>query len=75
MSEGRSTAEAIYIPLALVLLPVLYVVSIGPVIAFVEWKGLPYEPFETFYMPVIWLYEHTPLKTPLTWWAKLWGWY
>lgn len=58
----------------IVLLPVLYVLSIGPVAASFKMMGNPPPSYlMQFYVPVIWLHEHTPLKKPLEAYVKLWG--
>ena len=55
------------------LMLVLYVLSIGPV-AFVA-SRLRHHTFnraaETFYAPLIWLSDHTPLGGPLKWYVHL----
>ena len=57
----------------LVALPVLYVLSIGPVVAIASktktWPGLS----QQFYAPVIWLHDHTLLRRPLEIYVALWG--
>ena len=55
---------------------VLYVLSIGPVVAFLD-RSRPSpaidQYFEAFYVPVVWLHDHTPLEKPLEkyldWWT------
>jgi len=49
----------------LLLLPVIYMLSIGPVIFAVERlhaKSAMQKPVMTFYAPMSWLHEHTALK-------------
>ncbi len=58
---------------ALVLLPLLYTLSIGPVAFVCEKLGVPKEPMRAFYRPVVWLHDHTPLKRPLEWYLSLFG--
>lgn len=60
---------------AVVILPLVYVLSIGPVAAFVEHYHVSYlrGSLEKFYAPVRWLYDHTPLKRPLESYVRLWG--
>lgn len=62
----------------LLLLPVLYMLSIGPVIFAVEKlhaKSAIQKPVMTFYAPMGWLHDHTALKQPIEsyvhWWVKL----
>ena len=64
---------------ALIALPFLYVLSIGPAIyTFGAMRHSAAPPpnlsaaLDAFYKPVVLLYEHTPLKTPLTWYFELW---
>ena len=53
----------------------LYVLSIGPVIAFVKHAPIfDEEIFKFIYGPVIWLHDNTPLEKPLEQYAELWGW-
>lgn len=60
--------------LALIIVPIVYVLSIGPVVALTEKTRLgPY--LETIYLPVILLHEHTFLEKPLEAYSELWGWH
>jgi hypothetical protein len=52
--------------------PLLYVLSIGPVLAFGDKTLLRLEVVEVIYAPVIWLHDHTPLKKPLEWYVDWW---
>ncbi len=75
----KPNESANFRPLAAVLLmlflaPVLYVLSIGPVVALVQQTGQSHDAVEAIYAPVIWLHDHTPLKEPLERYGKLWGW-
>ncbi len=54
-------------------LPVLYVLSLGPVILLAKKSGLPQASLRAFYAPLIWLHDHTLLKQPLEWYVGLWG--
>jgi hypothetical protein len=56
------------------MIPLLYVLSIGPVIYVAEIADLPLKPFEIIYAPVLWLHKHTILKAPLEKYGKMWGW-
>ena len=54
----------------------LYVVSIGPVVAFHQSVlGLNDDALEFVYAPVIWLHDATPLDEPLEEYGALWGWH
>lgn len=62
----------------LVAVPVLYVVTGAPVAALYDCGRLPTPPprwLVEFYVPMRWLYESTPLRTPLEmyleWWHEL----
>lgn len=57
---------------ALVLLPVFYVLSFGPVIR-LSYRHVSSSTLWKIYFPVSWLHEHTILKKPLEQYAKLWG--
>ena len=69
-----SGAAIVLVMVIAVLLPVLYVLSIGPVVALVEATGVGREASKVFYAPVIWLHHNTPLKEPLEAYGELWGW-
>jgi hypothetical protein len=65
---------------ALVALPILYVLSIGPVFYAFEKSGVPISPemdaaLTVFYTPLRLLCQHTPIEEPLVayvkWWAYL----
>ncbi len=57
-----------------VLLPVFYVLSIGPVGVYIKNKpASTRDAARKFYAPVIWLDEHTPLAKPIEAYASLWG--
>ena len=56
-----------------ILLPVLYVLSIGPVAWSYEQMGWTPGMMRAFYLPVVWLHEHTFLKEPLEWYLRLFG--
>jgi len=62
MSKNRGGAE-----------PVLYVLSIGPVGTITKNKPHSLAAVRTFYYPVRWLHDHTPLEEPLEVYAKLRG--
>ncbi|MGI9430173.1 MAG: hypothetical protein ACR2NM_16045, partial [Bythopirellula sp.] len=53
----------------------LYVLSIGPVVAIVGTAGGPLDNgLRAFYTPVKWLHDTTPLKELLEAYGRLWGW-
>ena len=57
----------------ILLLPVLYVLSSGPVGMWTLRHSSSNHAFEWIYAPVIWLYDHTPLQKPLKAYRHLWG--
>ena len=63
--QGRLTWVTI-----VVIVPVLYVLSIGPV-GSVTKTPTPF--LAQLYYPVKWLHDHTPLKKPLEAYARFWG--
>lgn len=54
-------------------LPLFYLLSIGPVGALTKNRPGALGPARKVYYPVIWLHDHTFLKTPLETYARLWG--
>ena len=73
--ESKRTGSGAAVALLIaILLPILYVLSIGPVVALVEKTGVGDEAARVFYAPVIWLHDNTPLEKPLEAYAELWGW-
>lgn len=58
-----------------VAVPLLYVLSIGPVAAVVSrtQNTQAMNVLEKVYAPVIWLHGHTILKEPLEAYVELWG--
>jgi hypothetical protein len=58
------------------LVPLVYVLSVGPVLKVLEGTGryaASQRFIETFYYPVILLHEYTPLRRPLEKYLELWG--
>jgi hypothetical protein len=55
------------------LLPLLYVLSIGPATALnVAPGGVCHTVLIAIYAPLDWLDEHTPISGPLRWYVRLW---
>ena len=54
-------------------LAVLYILSIGPVVAITKSNPGTVATVQAIYYPVRWLHEHTPLKRPLEVYAGFWG--
>ncbi len=74
-NKGSSTAAWAAV---LVMLPLVYMLSMGPVGYVVQRFSVPatmHGPALKFYGPVIWLHDHTSLKGPiesyLEWWDRL----
>ena len=62
--------------LALAALPLLYVLSIGPVLKVVQRSGntpAKRNALRQVYAPVIWLHDHTFLEKPIEAYVGLWG--
>jgi hypothetical protein len=66
--------------LALLLVPLLYLLSYGPMLYFgikYDFSFLMVPAFQAFYAPYAWLRGHTPLQAPLDaygmWWVDLAG--
>jgi hypothetical protein len=60
----------------IVALPILYVLSVGPVAKGIELatgNKSPPQWARDFYAPLRWLHDNTPLATPLEWYVSLWG--
>lgn len=56
------------------MLPLLYVLSIGPVFALDRRGVIPASSFlEKFYYPIDWLYRHETFRGPIDQYLKLWG--
>ena len=67
---GSTTTVAIIFA---VVMPILYVLSVGPVALACDKLDLPNAPAKAFYAPLIWLHDHTLLKKPLEAYLSLWG--
>lgn len=72
-THGSAATVVAVILFVAVLLPVLYVLSLGPVIMMVERGGMDVEFWVWFYWPLEWLHEHVEFTRPfLDWYAQLW---
>jgi hypothetical protein len=60
------------IVLLLLLLPVLYLLSIGPAELIVPPDGMVGKAAAAFYGPLIWLHSNTPLDGALDWYIGMW---
>jgi len=72
-SGGNPTAAAVaLIAGACCMLPLLYVLSLGPALWLARrFPGLR-SPCEVIYTPLQWLYDNTPLRAALDWYINLW---
>jgi hypothetical protein len=78
MSDETQQRRRYGLWIALVLAPVLYVLSFGPAIYVVKRTGTGQGAARTVYAPLVWLVaENTPLRNPLrhyvVWWDDLAG--
>ena len=59
------------------LIPMVYVLSIGPVEALINRGGRHRQMImtvcKTVYAPLVWLHGNTPLKQPLEWYVFFWS--
>ncbi|MFN8606942.1 MAG: hypothetical protein U0931_05390 [Vulcanimicrobiota bacterium] len=65
------SSNATWIGLA-VALPLLYLLSIGPVVFLTRKSGPPSELLIRAYTPIIWLHDHTFLEEPLEAYVEFW---
>lgn len=72
MEERRSHSVWIAVALiALLLLPILYVLSVGPYAYFSD--GAFSESAQWFYAPLLWLHDHSErFSTIFVWYLNLW---
>lgn len=74
MNEEREQKSSVSGWLWVILaVPLVYVLSIGPVAAIAERSGGPPSGVRQVYAPLKWLYDHTFLRKPLEAYLKLWG--
>jgi hypothetical protein len=52
----------------------LYILSLGPVVAFALDGDIDSDAAHFVYAPIWWLHDETPLKGVLEWYGELWGW-
>lgn len=64
--EQSSTQTAwLIVGIALIGLPLLYLLSFGPMVGLFAWMRWDFEILRTVYEPVNWLHDHTFLEKPL----------
>ena len=72
-NPSRYTPQAALVMalLALIVAPVLYVLSFGPMAWIADRTGGAW--YDTLYAPLNWLYEHVPATQPwFQWYLSLW---
>jgi len=73
-NETKSPSHGFSIVIGfLIALPLLYVLSVGPVALYVQKTSTDTQKLNEFYRPVVWLHDQTPLQKPLELYIKLWG--
>lgn len=57
------------------LLPIAYVLSVGPVVKVAQLLEADRfaDSLKTFYAPLVYLHDRTPLRQPLEWYVGAWG--
>ncbi len=74
MSEETGSKSGHRAAIAIVaMMPVLYVLSIGPVAALAERGVIPPLVAINFYQPVFWLCQYRAFEMPLERYLELWG--
>jgi hypothetical protein len=75
MSEtgpDRAVPIAVLVPVVLLVLPLIYVASFGPVARLASGLHLPIEALRAFYAPLVWLHDNTFLEGPFEQYERLW---
>ncbi len=80
MSDKNESDEAVgrgrglvFVTVLLAALPMLYLLSIGPVFLISEKTHYFPSFLQNFYSPIVWLHGHTFLKQPIEIYLGLWG--
>jgi hypothetical protein len=72
--QTRKGGAGTVLALALVLAPVLYVLSFGPADYAMKYSGgRRIKTLMTAYAPVVWLHDHTALRGPLERYEAFWA--
>ena len=72
MTERPRSSLAVWLIVAAVLLPVVYVLSIGPAMQ-LDGGGILSDRFIWTYWPLLWLHAHCPpARNVLDWYVGLW---
>jgi len=73
MNEDGSRPLSGYVLLFTAVLPLLYILSIGPAAAIANHYHLHSEGLQTVYFPLMWLCDHVPtVDRALEWYTRLW---
>jgi hypothetical protein len=71
--KRQRSSLAVLLTVAVSLLPVVYVLAIGPIIALVDQNYISDDAYLFVYWPLIALYENCPpVQAPLDWYVDLW---
>ncbi len=70
--RSRKSNSAAIAAIVLLLLPLLYVLSLGPAVMIYVGSGVGGDFLDVFYYPLEWLRDNTPLEKPLEWYVDLW---
>jgi hypothetical protein len=72
--KSRETRHwlALIVTLTLLLSPVIYTLSIGPMVARYDGTQQGRIRLAIVYAPLVWLHNHTPLKAPIDRYIDLW---
>lgn len=68
----RKNSAAAVALIGILMLPLLYVLSLGPAVMIIDHTGCGEDFAEVVYYPLIWLHENTPLRASLDWYVGLW---
>ena len=72
--ENKSISQKISVAIGcLFALVLIYVLSVGPVALYCEKMHSDAPAVRQFYLPLIWLHDHTVLRRPLEMYLELWG--
>jgi hypothetical protein len=70
--KNRSIRVLHHIVVALIVLPLIYILSVGPAIFLVVKVPKLRQPVHTVYAPMIWLHDHTFLKKTMDPYLAFW---
>lgn len=70
--RGKSGAAVAVVLIFVLLFPMLYVLSVGPMLRLNRSGVVRDSAMETLYFPLAWLHDHALLEGPLDWYIELW---